>query len=115
MRIYIAGPYTAYTNIQGVSLSVDYNIGVAEAVAAGLYRRGHTPFCPHTMTAHFDDSFPDIPKDVYLETDLEWLELCDAIVLLPGWEHSGGAIVELARAKELGLEIYYNVSDMPNS
>jgi len=113
VRIYLAGPYTEYRNAQGTLLSVDYNIGVAEGYAAGLYRRGHTPFCPHTMTARFERNFPDIPRQVYLETDLEWLELCDAILLLPGWEESEGAKIELERAKELGLKIYYDAGDIP--
>jgi len=113
MRIYIAGPYSAYRNAQGTILSVDYNIGVAEALGAELYRKGHTPFIPHTMTARFERTYPDIPKQVYLETDLEWLELCDAVLLLPGWEKSEGAKIELERAKELGLKVYYDIRDVP--
>ena len=40
----------------------------------------------------------------WLEYDMEWLTACDALVRLPG--ESKGADREVARAKELGIEVY---------
>ena len=109
MRIYIAGPYTAPTaDEQGK------NIERARDAAAELYRKGHVPFSPHTMTAWFDHSYPDIPRKHYLETDLEWLELCDAILMLPGWQLSNGACAEHKLAESLGLQIFYSLDEVPD-
>lgn len=38
--------------------------------------------------------------------DLELVASCDAVLLLPGWEDSAGAAVEVALAKALGLKLF---------
>jgi hypothetical protein len=40
-----------------------------------------------------------------MNTDIYWLEKCDAIHMLPGWKKSKGASHEYLVAKGLGLEI----------
>ena len=86
--------------------TVEANIKQARDVAAELFRAGHMPFCPHTMTAHFEAHFPDIPDSVYLRSGLEWLTQCEAVVFLPGWEDSEGSQVEKTYATYLGLPCY---------
>lgn len=108
MRIYIAGPYRAK-----MPTDVDRNILVAREAMADLFRLGHTPFCPHAMTAGFEHDFPDIDDGVYLRTDLEWLDLCDAILMLPGWERSTGACAELEYARSERKDIYFSANDVP--
>lgn len=108
MRVYIAGPYTALR-----SSDVDRNILTARDAQAELYRMGHTPLCPHSMTAGFERDYPDIEYNVYIETDLEWLKLCDAILMLPGWEDSNGSIKEHQFAIDNGIEVYYSLDDVP--
>ena len=107
LRVYIAGPYTAST-----PTGVDRNILVAREAMAALLRRGHTPFCPHAMTARFERDFADIGEEEYLRIDLEWLDLCDAILLLPGWETSNGTLGEIERAQMLGLKICYGLDEL---
>lgn len=107
-KVYIAGPYAAKTECQKRK-----NIDQARDAAAELYRKGWAPFCPHTMTAHFEFIFPDIEKKTYLETDLAWLECCDAIYLLKGWQDSPGARAEYAAAQKLGLAVYWWSGGVP--
>jgi hypothetical protein len=45
---------------------------------------------------------------------LSWLAVCDAILLLPGWETSVGSIAELEEAKNNNLDIYYDLSEVPD-
>jgi len=110
LRIYVAGPYTAPTREQ-----VDVNIARASEATAVLLRKGHYPFSPINMTAHFDELYPDIDKDTYIKSDLKWLELCDAILLLPGWQESEGAKLEYKRAEEMGLTMYFHVYSIPEA
>jgi len=108
MRIYVAGPYTAPTPQEKRA-----NIRRAREAAAEIYRRGHVPFCPHSMTAGFEHDFPDIDADVYLDTDLVWLRLCHGILMLPGWEQSNGAQIEHSVAKRSCLRIFYSLEEIP--
>ena len=42
-----------------------------------------------------------------MRTDIKALCDCDSIILLPGWEKSNGAHLELHIAHRIGLEIAY--------
>ncbi len=110
MRIYVAGPYGADDWEQQ-----SINIEQARDATAELYRKGHTPFCPHSMTSFFDEDYPDIPREVYLRTDLEWLGLCDAVLLLPGWRDSEGTTYEYAEACHSSKEIFYSLDEVPDA
>ena len=46
------------------------------------------------------------------EYSLLWLELCDAVLLVPGWENSSGTRAELARAKELDIPVFGSLEAM---
>ena len=108
LRVYIAGPYRAAT-----PEAVDANIATARDAMATLLKLGHIPFCPHTMTAAFERHYPEIPDEAYLETDLVWLEACDAIVMVGEWRASSGATAELERARELGLRVFLSEHEIP--
>jgi hypothetical protein len=41
-----------------------------------------------------------------IKEDVSWICECDALGLIPGWERSLGATVEVALAQFLGLDIY---------
>jgi len=105
-RLYIAGPYT-----NADPLLVDSNIEVARDACAEAIRRNFIPFSPITMTAWFDEDYPDIAKESYLQLDIQWLLLCDSIFMLPGWENSQGAREELRIAQEMGMKVYYQWED----
>jgi uncharacterized ferredoxin-like protein len=55
------------------------------------------------MTAGWED---ECAYEDFLRMDLEWLRLCDAIVLLPGWQTSRGARMECEEALKEGLVIW---------
>lgn len=49
-------------------------------------------------------------QDYYAETllqDLDWLKKCDAIYLLSDYQDSPGALVELAFARAIGIDVIY--------
>ena len=95
--VYISGPYRADTEWE-----VKENIERAERAALYFWRKGCAVICPHKNTAFFGGAAPD---STWLRGDLELLKRSDAIVLLPGWERSEGAKIELLHANFWGKEV----------
>ncbi len=88
--IYVAGRYSAPTEAQ-----VKENIAIAEKYAQKIWKAGHAAICPHLNTAHWGNL---LTHDQFIAGDLEIIKRCDAVYLIPGWEHSKGARQENAFA-----------------
>lgn len=97
MKIYISGPITG---VPGYYERFD-------AGARAVRRRGHTPVNP----ARHPEG---LTRREYMRMDLMDLMASDAVLMLPGWDHSGGAVVERALAHYLGMEIWYKPEDVPD-
>lgn len=94
MRIYIAGPYT-----KG---DVAINVSKAIEAASELLYMGHTPFVPHL--SHFWHLVSPQDYEVWTAWGIVWLELCEAVLRLPG--ESEGADKECAWALAHGMIVY---------
>jgi len=92
--VYVAGPYS----------HGDTNRNVQRALAAGdmIYQIGALPFVPHL--SHLWDLVDPRPYEHWMDLDKDYLELCDAVFVLPGF--SPGADNEIVRAKELGIPVF---------
>lgn len=101
MILYISGPFSAPDNA-----GIRQNIAVASDAALEMWRAGWTVFCPHKNTAGFQNA-RDLSHERWMIGDLEILRKCDAILMLPGWSQSRGAIMEHRFAGELGLPTFY--------
>jgi hypothetical protein len=101
VRIYIAGPYT-----QG-----DVALNVRNAINEGDYvsRLGHIPFIPHL--SHFWHMLFPHDYEFWMKQDLVWLDLCEAVLRLPG--ESPGADREVELARQAGKIIYHSVFEIP--
>lgn len=100
--IYVAGPYRGKpTHGQGE------NISRARVAARKLWDEGWAVLCPHLNTAWFDQSYPEIPTQAYLEGGLEMVKRCDAIYMLKDFSSSEGSMAELACAINNGLDVIY--------
>jgi len=111
--VYIAGPYmgTAKTHDHHSYSEIDRNIAQARDALATLARAGVGAFCPHTHSAHFEVITPEVPPAYWYELDIHFLEACDAILMLPRWNESKGAILEKGIAEELGLPVLYDLEE----
>jgi hypothetical protein len=105
MVIYIAGPFRAST-----PWGVHCNVANAEIAALEIAKRGHVPMVPHCMYRNFDKALPD---EFWLAATITLLERCDAILMLPGWERSQGAIAEHQRATDCGMRVFYEMITVP--
>lgn len=91
--IYISGA------ISGIH---DHNKPAFQAAEKALKARGFKTVNPHEITAHLPEG---TSWNVYLSVCLAQLPFCTGIYLLHGWNLSKGSRVELAAARELGLQI----------
>jgi len=110
IRVYVAGKYSA-DNVIGVLTNIE--AGMNEA--AYLIGDGYAVYCPwldHSLifTAHGRHLDEIMLKD----NAMAWLEVSDAVLVIPGWEKSKGTHAEIARAKELKIPVFYRPVDLDN-
>lgn len=112
IRVYVAGKYDDNNIISALE-----NMRLGMKVSTELLLKGYAPFCPW-LDYHFVLMCPDgkhIEKSVYHKYSVQWLEVSDCVLALPNWENSGGAKREIARAKELGIPVYYSIPELTNN
>jgi len=97
IRVYITGPYTKGDVAQNVHAAIQAGDRLAQA---GLF-----PFIPHLT--HFWHLLYSHDWKFWLAQDFVWLEACDVLLRLPG--ESNGADLEVQRARELGMTVYWSV------
>jgi nucleoside 2-deoxyribosyltransferase len=107
-RIYVAGPYSATDIIQSLE-----NITRGQRVATVLLLNGYTPFCPFLDYQLFLQlrHGEHITKQQIRDYSLEWLKLCDAMVVLDGWENSDGTKREIEFAQKNGIPTFFSIDD----
>ena len=98
--IYVAGKY------RGTDSEQAENILHAQRVAIRLWELGYIVFTPHLNTANFN-WLSSLPDEVWLNGGLKFLEFCEAIFMLKGFETSQGAKRELEIATERRIDIFY--------
>lgn len=110
-RVYVAGAYSS-DNVLGVLNNIREGIKLSlEVLLAGF-----SPFVPW-FDFHFQLMLKDNQKltvQDYYDYSMAWLEVSDAILLVPGWQKSKGTKKEMERANELGLHIFYSLEDLLN-
>jgi len=107
-KVYIAGPMRGHA---------EFNFAAFDAAKARGTEKGFECISPADLdrASGFDatgtglrGTDEEFPRERLLEAirrDFDALAECDAIALLPGWENSRGAIMELMWADLLGLEV----------
>lgn len=100
--MYISGPITAGSR--------NHNFHQACEAHQALMLAGFAPLNPMaTMTLPF--SWESHMKHwLWLECDLPWVEVADAVLRLPG--DSDGADAELLHAAKYGVPIFYSVQEL---
>ena len=109
MRIYVAGKITSTNPLVYLQNTM---AGITQGLE--LYLKGYSVFIPHLEIM----MWMILGKDVHLtnemiyERSLEWLKVCDAMLVLPGWEDSVGTKGEIEFALANDIPIYYSVDEL---
>jgi hypothetical protein len=92
-RVYIAGPMTGHP---------DYNRPAFHAAAHAIHPLGYDV----TNPAGLPGSTPEWDWSGYLRADLCAMLGCDIVTVLPGWECSPGATLEVRVAHAVRIPVY---------
>ncbi len=99
-RVYIAGPMSLGDRI--------VNLDMALRAYRALLEKGYAPLCP--QLTFFVDRLFDFPWQTWIDADLPWVSVSDAVLRLPG--KSDGAERETATASKEGIPVFYCLSDL---
>lgn len=104
VRVYIAGPYTG----DGSHVAKEANTKNGIKVFHDLLDLGFKPFLPHLT--HFADLVKVRPYQDWMDLDLVYLAVCDALLLIPG--ESPGARIELDFCRTVGIPVFNSVEEL---
>lgn len=94
--VYIAGPMSLYKD-------TDWNYPAFLAMEEALCRLFQ---CAVRNPARNFDGRTDLPRAAYLRQDIPMVLASTAIVFLPDWTRSRGALLEYDLGSQLGLALY---------
>lgn len=105
--IFIAGPLT--TGFDGNNFSVvENNINEAKKYQIALANLGIGAYCSHTHTLFRLEKDNQASDEYFRQLDKTILEKsCDAILAMPGYEKSQGALAEVAWANKNNIPVFY--------
>lgn len=92
MRVYISGP------VSGIA---DLNRPAFDAATAHIRAEGLEPVNPLDLVPYR----PELTWLDYMRSDVAALMACDEVRVLPGWELSRGARIEVGLALDLGIPV----------
>lgn len=107
-RVYVAGAYSA-NNV----IDVLKNIGRGEEYSSKIFMLGMAPFCPWHDKSYVTQNWKnDFTVKQFYDYSIAWLEVSDAMFLVPGWEDSKGTIAEIEIANKIGIPIFDDLNDL---
>lgn len=102
--IYLAGKYTeAHTYL------VQRNIALAMHHAQEVAIMGALPVTPHLLTANMDGIQH---YQWWCDVTMQLMRKCDAVLMLPNYDRSNGAVAELVEALRLDMPVFYCLGEL---
>lgn len=100
MKIYVAGPMTVGNRFSNVRKAIE--------IADELMKLGHDVFVPH-LNDFFDLVRPQT-EGRWIEHNMVWVDVCDAVYRIEGY--SVGADAEVARALSQSKPVFTSLSEV---
>ena len=114
-RVYVAGAITP-NGSNSTNGAIDYLFNMRNMIRVGIdvMQAGFTPYIPCWDFIVFlllrDEERITGPTIKRLSKD--WLDVCDAMVLTPGWRKSKGTLAEIERAKETNIPVFESLEEL---
>lgn len=104
-RIYIAGKLN--------DLACDYlqNVHRMIHLADAVRRAGFAVFVP-CLDLLMGVTLGDYHYADYFDNSAIWLEVAEAVLLVPGWKSSSGTKREIAQARQLGIPVFNSLEEL---
>lgn len=114
-RVYVAGALTP-TGVYSKNPAIEYLINRREMIKFGVkvLFAGFDPFVPALDSALWGvlQNGEVITEPMIKRYSKSWLEVCDAVLLMPSWRTSLGTLGEIKRAEELGIPIFESLEEL---
>ena len=111
-RVYVAGLLTP-KNFYNQNPAIDYLFNMRAMIRQGIevMKLGLSPFIPALDFMVFLMLREDetLTEEMIKQHSLHWEEVCDCILLTPGWKHSKGTLAEIEFAKKIGIPVFENI------
>jgi len=118
IRVYVAGPLSP-KGLNTKHLAIDYLLNVRNMIEAGkeLLLMGLSPFVPGIDYNFFLQlrEGEEISEEMIKRYSIDWLLVCDAVLLLPGWIYSGGTKAEIKIAIKNDILIYQSMKELKDA
>jgi hypothetical protein len=88
---------------------VSRNVERARVYSQEVARLGALGLTPPVIGAHFEGIQN---YEWWAEAYIQLLRRCDAVFMVPHWEHSPGARKEHEEADRLGIPVFYHLSEL---
>ena len=108
-RIYIAGAIRSTDPLQFLE-----NIRRGMRLSAETIMAGYAVYSPFVDFNFFLQLHPGerIPVEMIQAQSMAWLEVCDAVLVVPGWENSQGTAAEISVAHAEGIPVVYSLEEL---
>lgn len=111
--IYVAGKYSGPTHDARSYMDIERNVLVAREWAIKIMSEFHgqvVTLVPHLNSYHMELDFTT-SQDFWYNADLELLNRCDAIFMLPNWKESKGAGIEREYATKNSIPVFEELGE----
>ena len=114
-KVYVAGPLTPKL-LWSPNPAIDYLLNVRNMIEAGkeCLLQGLSPFVPgidFNFFLHLKEN-EHITEEIIKNYSLDWMLVCDVVLLLAGWESSKGTLIECDIAAEHNIPIFRSIRDI---
>lgn len=113
IRVYVAGAMQAKPDEHRV-LGFLRNLGKGIRATVEVLLEGYAVFCPFVDFHYWMFLWPDeeITEDMIKAQSMAWLEVCDAVIVVPDSDHSKGTQAEIKKAQALNIPVFYRIEDL---